>query len=255
MVLPYIKMNPTQVYRCSTSWTLLPPRTIHLGHPSAPAPSIQYCALNLDWQLISYMILYMFQCHSPKWSHPLPRKMVTITLYMRQQKRHWCIEQKNSYTTKSIRNIHTEPSRNGSEVIRSEPAQLEGDTQEVITHAQRSSLGSEQFETHTGIPNCEVPHRRLSALTWFENQWVWHQGYKKLRLHPWQTGTCLLTPETMPRKQTETAGNSEPVSIPAQAKFLLWLLLPHSTDPKKGKGCPSQEECVTTGPGDSLDTA
>ena len=45
--------------------TLLPPCTIPLVRPSAPAPSIQYCALNLDWQLISYMIFYMFQCHSP----------------------------------------------------------------------------------------------------------------------------------------------------------------------------------------------
>ena len=27
---------------------------------------------NLDWQFISYMILYMFQCHSPKSSHPHP---------------------------------------------------------------------------------------------------------------------------------------------------------------------------------------
>ena len=36
------------------------------------ATSIQYRASNLDWQLISYMILYMYQCHSPKSSHPLP---------------------------------------------------------------------------------------------------------------------------------------------------------------------------------------
>ena len=50
----------------------LPPRTIPLGHPSAPAPRILYHALNLDWRFISYMILYMFQCHSPKSSHPLP---------------------------------------------------------------------------------------------------------------------------------------------------------------------------------------
>ena len=51
---------------------LLPPCTIPLGHPSAPAPSIQYHASNLDWWFISYMILHMFQCHSPKSSHPLP---------------------------------------------------------------------------------------------------------------------------------------------------------------------------------------
>ena len=52
--------------------SLLPPYTIPLGRPSAPAPSIQYCASNLDWRLVSYMKLYMFQCHSPKSSHPLP---------------------------------------------------------------------------------------------------------------------------------------------------------------------------------------
>ena len=51
--------------------SLLPPHTIPLGRPSAPAPSIQYHASNLDWQLVSYMILYAFQCHSPKSSHPL----------------------------------------------------------------------------------------------------------------------------------------------------------------------------------------
>ena len=52
--------------------SLLPPHTIPLGHPSAPAPNIQYHALNLDWRPVSYMILYIFQCHSPKSSHPLP---------------------------------------------------------------------------------------------------------------------------------------------------------------------------------------
>ena len=50
----------------------IPPRTILLGHPSAPAPSILYPASNLDWRFISYMILYTFQCHSPKSFHPCP---------------------------------------------------------------------------------------------------------------------------------------------------------------------------------------
>ena len=50
----------------------LPPHTIPLGHSSAPAPSILYPAFNLDWRFVSYMILYMFQCHSPKSTHPLP---------------------------------------------------------------------------------------------------------------------------------------------------------------------------------------
>ena len=48
-------MNPPQVYMYSPS-SLLPPRTIPLGHPSAPAPSIQYRASNLDWQLVSQLL-------------------------------------------------------------------------------------------------------------------------------------------------------------------------------------------------------
>ena len=39
----------------------LPPCTIPLGHPSAPAQSILYPASNLDCWFISYMTLYMFQ--------------------------------------------------------------------------------------------------------------------------------------------------------------------------------------------------
>ena len=50
----------------------LPPRTIPLGHPRAPAPSILCHASNLDWRFVSHMILYVFHCHSPKSSHPLP---------------------------------------------------------------------------------------------------------------------------------------------------------------------------------------
>ena len=74
LVLPNIKMNPPHVYMFPhpEPSSLLPPHTIPLGRPSAPAPSIEYRASNLDWQLVSYMIFYMFQCHSPKSSHPLP---------------------------------------------------------------------------------------------------------------------------------------------------------------------------------------
>ena len=69
-ILPYINMNLLRVYTCTPSWN--PPPT------SLPVPSLwvipvhQPQALNLDWQFISYMILYMVQCHSPKSSHPLP---------------------------------------------------------------------------------------------------------------------------------------------------------------------------------------
>ena len=51
----------------------LAPHIISLDHPHAPAPSILYPASNIDWRFISYMIVYMFQCHSPKSSHPLPQ--------------------------------------------------------------------------------------------------------------------------------------------------------------------------------------
>ena len=50
----------------------LPPHPIPLGHPSAPAPSTLYPASNQDWRFISYMIIYMFQCHFPISSHPRP---------------------------------------------------------------------------------------------------------------------------------------------------------------------------------------
>ena len=52
--------------------SLPPTHTIPLGRPSAPATSIQYRASNLDWRLVSYRVLYMFQCQSPRSSHPLP---------------------------------------------------------------------------------------------------------------------------------------------------------------------------------------
>ena len=52
--------------------SLLPPHTIPLGHLSAPAPSTLYPASDIDWRFVSYVIVYMFQCHSPKSSHPLP---------------------------------------------------------------------------------------------------------------------------------------------------------------------------------------
>ena len=48
------------------------PHPIPLDHPSAPAQSTLYHALNLDWRFISHVIIHMFQCHSPISSHPRP---------------------------------------------------------------------------------------------------------------------------------------------------------------------------------------
>ena len=62
--------------------SFLPPHTIPLGRPSAPAPGILYRASNLDWRLVSYMILYMFQCHSPKSSLPLPQSPKDCSIHL-----------------------------------------------------------------------------------------------------------------------------------------------------------------------------
>ena len=48
----------------------LPPHPIHLDYPSAPALSVLFHALNLDWPSISHMVICMFQCYSLKSSHP-----------------------------------------------------------------------------------------------------------------------------------------------------------------------------------------
>ena len=84
LVLPYIDMNPPRVYMCSPSWTPLPPSSP--SHPSglssAPTPSTLYHVLNLDWWFISHMIIYMFQCHSPKSSHPLPQSPKDCSIHL-----------------------------------------------------------------------------------------------------------------------------------------------------------------------------
>ena len=69
--LTWIHQRCTWVPNPEPSSHLLP-HIISLGHPSAPAPSILYPVSNIDWHFVSYMIVYTFQCHSPKSSHPLP---------------------------------------------------------------------------------------------------------------------------------------------------------------------------------------
>ena len=67
-------MNQPWVYMCPHPEppSHLPPHPIPQGHPSSPVLSALLHASNLDWRSLSHMIIYMFQCHSPKSSHPLP---------------------------------------------------------------------------------------------------------------------------------------------------------------------------------------
>ena len=74
LVLPYIEMNLPQVYMCSPSWTLLsPPSPYHpSGSSQCTSPKYPVSCIEPGLATVSYMILYIFQCHSPKSSHPLP---------------------------------------------------------------------------------------------------------------------------------------------------------------------------------------
>ena len=89
---PWIHHGCTRVPNPESS-SHLPPHTTSLGHPSAPAPNILYPASNLHWWFVSYMILYMFQCHSPKSSHPLRLPVSVSSFYnitpMRKSNHNW----------------------------------------------------------------------------------------------------------------------------------------------------------------------
>ena len=61
-----------------------PPHPIPQGHPSAPALSTLSHRSNLDWQSVSHMIIYMFQCYPLKSSHPrlLPQNPKDCSLHL-----------------------------------------------------------------------------------------------------------------------------------------------------------------------------
>ena len=62
----------------------IPPHPITQGNPSAPALSTLFHASNLDWQSISRMLIYMFQCYFLKSSHPhlLPQSPTVCSLHL-----------------------------------------------------------------------------------------------------------------------------------------------------------------------------
>ena len=56
-------------------------------------------ALNLDWRFISYMIIYMFQCHSPKSSHPCPLPQSPKSIFLSKTEAEYL-------ASVQIRNLH-----------------------------------------------------------------------------------------------------------------------------------------------------
>ena len=79
-------MNQPWMYMCSPSWTPLhlPPHPIPQGYPSAPSLSTLSHASNLDWQSVSHIVIYMFQCYSLKSSPPclLPQSPKVCSLQL-----------------------------------------------------------------------------------------------------------------------------------------------------------------------------
>ena len=81
--LTWIRHDCTRVPHPEPPSHLLP-HPIPQGHPSAPALSTLFHALNLDWGSVSHMIIYLFQCYSLKSSHPhlLPQSPKVCSLYL-----------------------------------------------------------------------------------------------------------------------------------------------------------------------------
>ena len=132
LVLPYIDWNPPWVYMCSPSWTpLLHPSPSHPSGSSWCTRPELYHALNLDWRLISHMIIYMFQCHSPISSHscPLPQRVTVVhKLWYIYTMEYYSAIKKNTFQWVLMRWLKLEPIR------QSEVSQKEKHQYSILTH-------------------------------------------------------------------------------------------------------------------------
>ena len=89
VVLPYIHVKQVWVYMCLPSWTPLPP--LSPSHPSGssqctrPEDTVSCMEPGLQsLRSVSRMVIYMFQCHSLKSSHPrlFPQSPKVCSLYL-----------------------------------------------------------------------------------------------------------------------------------------------------------------------------
>ena len=72
LILPYIDMNPSWVYLCSPSWTLLPPPSPSQPSGSSRCSSSEHPVACIKLRLVIRFTCdnYMLQCHSPISSRP-----------------------------------------------------------------------------------------------------------------------------------------------------------------------------------------
>ena len=187
MVLPYINMNLPR-YTCvphPEPSSLLPPHTIPLGPSSAPAPSIQYRASNLDWRLISYMILYMFQCHSPKSSHPLPRRW-----YMLQDSR---AMGDSLWLRHSDKPSWRKQDFSGVQKMGLIPARREEERRPIQWADVRNSFGAEgQREDHTKWITDSISEQKGVTLHRIEDGFHWYPRDSDISYRMWESTTRCL---------------------------------------------------------------
>ena len=92
-------MSQPWVYMCPPLWTPLPPHYPQ-GHPIASSLSTLFHASNLDWQSVSHMVIYMFQCYFLKSSHPCLLPQIPKSIFLSKTEAEYL-------ASVQIRNLHS----------------------------------------------------------------------------------------------------------------------------------------------------